>query len=171
MTGMLADPTFFLEQLFTALEKDGLELSNMELDHICYRVASDERYVQMNAHLVRHGSLISESMVGGRKISSYRLNVAFHFRGYSIGVVELPAPKEGSPYAEGYEHAEFVVPDRRSTEDLLAFTRRYPHLPWDLADLHKTANPNVRLRYAGISVKFHGRSLADVIAQELRDQR
>ena len=56
-------------------------------------------------------------------------------------------------------------------EDLVSFTPRYPQLAWDLDDLRKTTNPDVRLRYPGFSVKFHGQSLADVIAQELRDQR
>lgn len=100
-----------------------------------------------------------------------RLHGAIRFGERTIRVVELPFPKLNSDHAEEYEHIEFVVPEILSAAELLAFTQRYPELPWDLGDLHKTANPDVPLRYAGFSVKFHGQPLADATAQELRDQR
>ena len=67
----------------------------------------------------------------------------------------------GSAYPEGWEHAEFVA-----DVPLATLVEAHPQLPWELDDLHKTLNPDLRLRYAGFSVKFHERSLEAVIAGE-----
>jgi predicted metalloenzyme YecM len=162
----LPDPTTFLQRLFAGIHADNLDVEDMELDHLCYRVATVERYARCKELFAQHGTLLTESLIAGRPIATFRLHQGFQFRGRMIDVVELPSPKPGSAYPEGYEHAEFVV-----DEDLLTFTQRFPKLAWHLDDLRKTTNPDVRLRYPDFSVKFHRQSLADVIAQELRDQR
>lgn len=170
MSTALPDPTPFLDQLFAALRADGLQVQELELDHLCYRVASLERYAACRTLFAQHGELLAESMIGGRPIATYRLHQPFMYLDRRIAVVELASPKPGSPYPEGYEHAEFVVPELGNASELLAFTERYSQLPWDLSDINKSTNADVRLRYAGFSVKFHGESLVDVIAAELGDQ-
>jgi predicted metalloenzyme YecM len=162
----LPDPTPFLQHLFAALHADGLEVEDMELDHLCYRVATAERYATCKELIAQQGTLLAESLIAGRPIATYRLHQGFRFRERIIDVVELPSPKPGSTYPEGYEHAEFVV-----DEDLLVFTQRYPKLAWELDDLYKPTNADVHLRYPGFSVKFHRQRLSDVIATEQRDQR
>jgi len=161
----LPDPSLFLHHLFTTLQTNGLDVEGLELDHLCYRVATVERYARCKELFAQHGTLLAESLIAGRPIATFRLHQGFQFRGRMIDVVELPSPKPGSAYPEGYEHAEFVV-----DEDLLTFTQRFPKLGWKLDNLRKTTNPDVRLRYPDLSVKFHRQSLADVIAQELLDQ-
>jgi uncharacterized protein len=155
---MLPDPTTFLTRLFQALGQDGIDVSALELDHVCYRVATEERYHELKVKLLRNGVLLSEHQISGRPIATFRLNTPFRFRERTIAILELPAPKAGSPYPEGFEHAEFVV-----HEDLLAFAQRHPHVQWDLSDLGKAINADVRVRYDGFSVKFHRQSLAYVI--------
>ena len=154
-------PTSFLQKLFAALAECSVDVSGLELDHLCYRVEEQDRFIVLKEQLHANGTLLSESMIGGRPIACYRLHDPFQFEGRHIDVLELPAPKSGSPYPEGYEHAEFVV-----TEELIAFTQRYPKLAWDLSDIDKAINADVRLRFDGFSVKFHRRALADVIADE-----
>jgi len=157
----MLDPAPFLRKLFAALAEYDLDVSLFPLDHLCYRVENDERYQALRNALDREGVLLSENEVGGRPIATYHLNTPFLFDGRSIDVLELPAPKPGSPYAEGFEHAEFVV-----DEDLMGFTQRHTQLAWDLSGMDKTINADVRLRFDGFSVKFHRRALADVIADE-----
>lgn len=169
MPTALPDPTPFLDQLFAALHADGIQVQELEMDHLCYRVASMERYSACTTLFAQHGTLLAENMIGGRPIATYRLHQPFAYLDRLISVVELASPKVVSPYPEGYEHAEFVVPELKSTSDFLAFTERYPQLPWDLSDLNKATNADVRLRYAGFSVKFHRETLARVIAAEQRE--
>ncbi len=170
MSTTLPNPTPFLDQLFVALGADGIQVQQLELDHLCYRVATMERYAACRTLFALHGTLLAESMIGGRPIATYRLHEPFVYLDRRIAVVELASPKAGSPYPEGYEHAEFVVPELGSASELLSFTERYPQLPWDLSDINKATNADVRLRYAGFSVKFHGERLADVIAAEQRER-
>lgn len=155
------DPGPFLDALFAALETHHIDVSGSYLDHLCYRVADTEGFEAMRTRLATTGALLGETRVQGRPIATYRLHVPMVHHHRRIEVIELPAPKPGSPYPEGFEHAEFVV-----DEDLSALTRRYPHLPWDLSGLAKTVNADVRLRFGPIAVKFHRHSLAEVIAAE-----
>lgn len=158
---MIPDPDPFLIELFNALKERKLDVSAFELDHICYRVETNDRYTEMKLMFQEHGRLLAESVVGGRAIATYRLNDPILFGGRRICAVELPSPKKGSPYTEGYEHAEFVV-----DEELLHFTERYPKLNWDLSGSRKKVNADVRLSLGTISVKFHCASLEMVIHRE-----
>ena len=155
------DPSSFLHRLFAALENDGIHVDPFVLDHLCYRVEDHARYTSTKATLLQRGVLLGEHLIGGRPIATFRMHTPFLFRDRMIDVIELPAPKSGSPYAEGFEHAEFVV-----HEDPVHFAARYPQLAWDSSGADKPINANVRLNYDGFSVKFHARSLEEVIARE-----
>ncbi|HNU55805.1 MAG TPA: VOC family protein [Flavobacteriales bacterium] len=157
----LPDARSFLHRVFAVLRSDGVDVSPLLLDHICYRVATAERYLHWKDLLSKNGDLLGETMIGGRPISTFKLHEPIIHLDRRITVVELPAPKEGSPYIEGWEHVEFVV-----GIDPRAFAARYPSLPWDMSGADKASNPDVRLSYDGFSVKFHQRSLEEVIAQE-----
>ena len=159
------DPTDLLQRLFAALREDGVDVSAFELDHVCYRVPDTGRFEALRTMLAQQGTLLGEHVIGGRPIATFKLEEPILFDDRSIAVVELPAPKPGSDYAEGFEHAEFVV-----DEEPLAFAQRYPELKWDLSGASKPINADVRLNYDGFSVKFHRRSLADVIAVEERER-
>ncbi len=154
-------PRTFLQQLFAALDQLGVNVHHMHLDHLCYRVSTAERYTQLRNALCADGELLAETMIGGRPIATFRLHAPIVHDGRSIHLVELPAPKPGSPYAEGWEHAEFVV-----NEDLPSFTQRYQQVNWDLSDLDKPVNADVRLRLGDMSVKFHRLALDEVIRRE-----
>ena len=160
---MLPDPQPFLHQLFEALDRHRIPVDHLQLDHLCYRVADLGRYAVMKQVLAEQGTLLAESTIGGRPITTYRLHLPIARAQRHIALVELPAPKADSPYTEGWEHAEFVVPG-----SLLAFTQEHPHPDWDLRALDKAINADVRLPLGAISVKFHQRALDVVIAEEER---
>lgn len=157
----MLDASGFLRKLFDALAIAGLDTTDLELDHLCYRVETHCRFDALRKALNNKATLLGDSIIGKRPIATYRLNEPIFFEGRRIEVVELPAPKTGRPYPEGYEHAEFVV-----LEELVAFTQRHPHLDWDLSALAKPVNADVRLRFDGFSVKFHRQTLASVIEME-----
>jgi predicted metalloenzyme YecM len=83
-----------------------------EMDHICYRVESVTHYRQLRQALVpAFGTLLIETMIGGRPISVIELDEALEHRGFTVRCLELPCPKPGRPYVCGLEHAELVVCD------------------------------------------------------------
>ncbi|MCB0583264.1 MAG: VOC family protein [Phaeodactylibacter sp.] len=57
---ILGNPSFFLDRLFNALQEEGVDVSNYELDHLCYRVESLERYEELKAALSGMGNLLSK---------------------------------------------------------------------------------------------------------------
>ncbi|MEZ4789767.1 MAG: VOC family protein [Flavobacteriales bacterium] len=157
----LPDASSFLQRVFDALLTDGVDVADLVLDHICFPVATPDRYIVWKDLLSKNGELLGDHMIGGRPISTFKLHEPIIHLDRRITVVELPAPKEGSPYTEGWEHVEFVV-----GIDPRAFAAHHPSLPWDMSGADKASNPDVRLGYDGFSVTFHERSLEEVIAGE-----
>jgi predicted metalloenzyme YecM len=148
----------FLDRLFLHLDEVGIAVSAFELDHICYRVETMERYKELKTELQKRGTLLTESQIGGRPISSYKLHKPIQYLGRNIAVIELPAPKPGSHYPEGWEHVEFVLGYHPAK-----FLEQYPNLKFKTKALSKSINPDVSLQFDGFAVKFHEHSLAYVI--------
>ncbi len=152
----------FLDTLFECLASSGLELDDLQMDHICYRVEQLEEYVKVKDLINAHGMLLTESNINGRSIACFKLDDPILFRSYELSVLELPSPKLTRPYKSGYEHVEFVV--NCSLEE---FIESYPNINWDLSGMKKSINRDVRIRFDGdFSVKFHEQSLEAVIKIE-----
>lgn len=154
--------TPFLERIFLHLEKLRMDVSPYELDHICYRVDSMERYEKQKSELMNWGRLLTEADVNGRPIASFQLHKPLEFRGRKILVLELPAPKHGKNAIEGLEHIEFAV-----GEDFEKLTLRYPHLAWIKSGAQKSLNPELQITLEPhLTVKFHPLPLSKVIEIE-----
>jgi predicted metalloenzyme YecM len=154
----MQSPADFVHKLLAALREHAVDVEGAQLDHVCYRVGTQERYEELCMELGTKATLLGEHLIGGRPIATWLMHLPWTVEGRSIDVLELPAPKAGSPYPEGYEHAEFVI-----GEEPLHFAHRYPQLEWDLSGAGKPVNPDVRLRIGRFSVKFHRKALEDVI--------
>ena len=148
----------FLDRLLRQLEAIDVDVSAFELDHICYRVETMERYKELKTELQKRATLLTESQIGGRPIASFKLYQPIHYLGRKIAVIELPAPKPGSYYPEGWEHVEFVLGYHPAT-----FLEQYPRLRFKTKALAKKVNPDVSLQFDGFAVKFHEHSLEYVI--------
>lgn len=99
----------FLESLFQQLHEKSVELqSHWNLDHLCFRVNSVERYRHFFKAFHEWSDLLIESEVNGRPISTFKLHDPLNFRSRLIDLVELPAPKAGKVTQEGFEHIEVV---------------------------------------------------------------
>lgn len=156
--GLLPSPLPFLEQLFLELKADDADFSAYPIDHICYRVHSLARYDFLREKLKQYGSVLTEKEINGRPITVFRLNAPFVFKEQKIDILELPAPKEESPYREGFEHIEMVI-----DLDFQAFQDKYNHLIFNTKAINKKVNPEIRLTLSSGSVKFHHHPLDYVI--------
>lgn len=154
----LGNISVFLEKVFSALKNDGIAVSDYELDHVCYRVETKERYDELKELLKKHGTLLAENMIAGRPIAVYKLNKPFVYKDRKICCIELPSPKQGSKYREGFEHVEFVI--NMSFEE---FIKKHASLEFDTSDSLKEVNPDIKRTYAGFAVKFHQHALEYVV--------
>ena len=152
----------FLTRVYHESHDLGLNLDPFEWDHICLRVENWDQYKEQKEAFSQVGLLLSEALVGGRPIATYKLREPLSFLRHRIPCVEIPAPKAGSSYAFGWEHVECVV-----EEDLEAFAARHTELIFDKRALKKSLNPELVWKLpSGLSVKFHRQSLEEVIKIE-----
>jgi predicted metalloenzyme YecM len=155
----------FLDEIFLGLQKIKVDVENFELDHICYRVDSIERYDSLAQKLKRKHTLLAESNVNGRPISNFLLKHPIIYKSRQISVLEVPSPKRVSNYQEGYEHVEFVIDG-----DLEYFINSNPDVDFDLKGFYKPINRDVRVSFGPLSVKFHEQTIREIIAIEQLNQ-
>jgi predicted metalloenzyme YecM len=136
-----------------------------DIDHLCYRVETEQRYLEKKAEFSNFAELLIESQVGGRMISTFKLNVPIVFRDYSIGLIELPAPKLHKTVKEGFEHIEVIC-------DLPFFDlkTRYSNLTCDESGTKKALNKELEFNFKSGAVKFHHLSLESVIELEKNER-
>lgn len=148
----------FLDSIFLNLKNDNIDVSNYELDHICYRVSTQENYNLFKEKLKEMWDLISENIVSWRPIPVIKLKKPIIYKNREISILEIPSPKLWNNYEDGLEHVEFVI-----KEWLEKFLEKYSYLNFDISNLKKEINPEIRKKYDKISVKFHEKALDKVI--------
>jgi predicted metalloenzyme YecM len=159
---IIGDYQAFLRKILEEVQEEGFDLVDFsQMDHMCYRVPSFERYEQKKEELQRIGVQLGEAEINGRPIAVYRLHVPIHFRQWRIDCVELPAPKEGITTPEGLEHVEFVLFD-----DKADFLKKYSDKKFELHAADRGINPEIVFRLPTYTVKFHLLSLPTVVYLE-----
>src|SRR5690242_9552558 len=99
----------FLDNLLQELKGLGIADTHLVPDHLCFRVESETEYQKYKQFLLNHGELLTEAPVNGRAICTFKLKSPFAVGSRIVELLELPAPKAGSAYVTGFEHAEFVI--------------------------------------------------------------
>ena len=154
INSILENPKPFLDNLFQDLQNIKINVDNFELDHICYRVETVERYNQLKKLMLETSILLSETLISNRPISTFKLLEPITYLNRDIWVIEIPAPKEGSFYLEGFEHAEFVIDQK-----LESFMNLYPNIEFNTKSITKPLNPEIGIKMENSNVKFHELSL------------
>ncbi len=153
----------FLEHVFAELEKNQVQIKpHWDIDHLCYRVETIERYFVLKKEFSKISTLLTESIVNGRPIATFKLDRPLHFRQWQIDIIELPAPKSGKIVTEGFEHIEVVV-----DESLEYLSNQYNHIKQDKNGLVKNFNKELELCLGASNIKFHNLSLESVVKLEL----
>jgi predicted metalloenzyme YecM len=102
---------------FIALGIENLELEKLEFDHLCYRVETLERYDEIKSSLSKIATMFHETLVNGRLIALFELSTPIEVTpGVVLSILELPAPKLGAHYSEGFEHTEWVAPFEKTVK-------------------------------------------------------
>ncbi len=158
----------FLDGLFENMATKNLRLSpHWDIDHICFRVSTQQEYQRRQTQISEFSELLIESSVNGRPISTYRLQQPLIYRNWQIDLLELPAPKPGKPVKDGFEHIE-VVCDLTFAElqgQLGSFG-----IDFDKKGLLKYFNPELEVLLGAENLKFHHQSLASVVRLESNRQ-
>jgi predicted metalloenzyme YecM len=156
----------FLENLFSQLNSHQISLEkHWQIDHLCFRTSSLKKYEHYKVEFATIGTLLVESEVNGRPISTFKLNQALHFKDWVIDLIELPAPKAEKPSEDGFEHAE-VVCDVPFEE----IQKRFAGNTFSTKGVKKLINPEIEIELKKCAIKFHHSSLESVINLEKNDK-
>jgi hypothetical protein len=164
MKDILGDHRAFIENTDAGLASVGIQRQELiQMDHICYRVETDDRYYELKDRIQESAELVAENQVNGREIATFEFAEPLSAAHWTIPYLELPAPKAGSPYKEGWEHVELVT-----AGSLERFLMRHRELPFSYEGMNKLINPEASLKIGALSVKFHEQPLGAVARIEKR---
>ena len=109
---IIGDYRAFAAQQRDRLAERGVDISEYELSHLCYRVAEWDEYVRVRGLLERHALANRENVWNGRPISlivpAEPLDV---LDGKAVPLIELIPPVHQRVYKMGLEHLGVVVGD------------------------------------------------------------
>ena len=156
---MLANINEFLDKFFDSFKKLGVNCDGFEIDHVAYQASSSEDYESLKPRFEEVGEMVSESVVGGRRVGIYKLNRVLVYMNYSIPAVELIESKDGQECDSEWQHVEFVI-----DESLREFADRYANVSMDLSAIDRDEFPKVQTKLEnGFGVKFHVKSVLEEI--------
>ena len=78
----------FLMVLTEKTQNLGIDISEKEIDHVCYRCSTITEYQQVCHNLLCFGEILLESMIGGRPIAMLSLTVPIQYRQWSVRCIE-----------------------------------------------------------------------------------
>ncbi|WKZ30679.1 MAG: VOC family protein [Candidatus Dojkabacteria bacterium] len=86
----------FLDKVFSGLRDMGIDVSDMEIDHIAYQTASSLEYDELKPELLKDTTLIREVIVNGRRVGVFKFNTAITYNSQKVEAIELiePSSKE-----------------------------------------------------------------------------
>jgi predicted metalloenzyme YecM len=156
----------FLDKVFEHIATAGLEVENLQLDHIAYCVASAEEYEQLKPKFEALGDEYHESVIGGRRIGKVKLYEPFTYKNYEIEAGELIEPKEGESIESRWEHIEFVT-----DEDYQDIVDKFPDIEWQTRSMERPIYSHLTAVFEdGLKVKFHHNTILECIQME-KDQQ
>jgi len=159
LSDIIGDYATFIDTIAKKLKQNGFDLNDFsQMDHICYRTVSLDNYAHKKEELSGIADLLGEKLVNNRLIAVFRLREPIIQNGWRVDCIELPAPKEGSPFEEGLEHAEMVIYDNKEK-----FLEKYKDKNFDMKSADRGINPEIGFYFDQYAVKFHLLSLATVL--------
>lgn len=152
----------FFNKLDKSLSSTNFSIKpHWNIDHICYRVDTQEKYNLLKDKFSNFAVKLIESQINGRPITTFKLNKPLKYSKWKIDLLELPAPKKGKKTKEGFEHIEIVC---NHSFDQLSQDLKYFPLKKD--GLTKDFNQELACNINGTNLKFHHVSLESVVTLE-----
>lgn len=152
----------FLDSFFEEIEKTGIDISGLSLDHIAYQASSSEDYEKLLSDFSNLGKLISEEIIGERRVAVFQLKEAIKYKNYSIPALELIEPKVGQQCESALQHAEFVV-----SEPFQSYIEKYPTVKWDTSSMNRDEFSHLKLNFDnGITLKFLLKPILELVGKK-----
>lgn len=167
----------FLHSLYHLADRLGLELAQLEVDHIAVRCHQNTTAERWKTGFLQHGNLFSEKEINGRPVSLFELESPLSVGPWKISVIELPWPGNRLYRHEGWEHIEVVLrgdveklgsralalcSDSGLTQQGISIKSSAPKGAGE-----RLPNPTLAITDGSVTIKFHPWSLKEIVESEL----
>lgn len=107
---IIGDYNAFFSDLLYRMKKTGISISGMPMSHLLYQTTTLAEYEQMRDELKYHCSEFVETQFNDRAVSILILkNPLVLEDGFTVSMIELPAPRPAHMYPSGLESIGVVV--------------------------------------------------------------
>ncbi|MDP4001063.1 MAG: VOC family protein [bacterium] len=150
------------------------------VDHLCVRLKDINNILLLKKELGTKSKIISSAIVNEREIIIYKLDTPVRLQNWFVPCIELPYPKPGHSYPDGWEHIEIVFPSSAKTIEGLRtdFQNYFPEINMDTlkengqyseevpkSESDQLPNPSIVLRKnKNTAIKFHAQTIEKVVS-------
>lgn len=155
------DFTSFLDSFFEQIHNSKLDISGLALDHLAYQASSTADYDQLKPEFSKLGQMVSEEIIGGRRVAIFKLYEPIIYHEYSIPALEIIEPKAGQRCDSAFQHAEFIA-----TQPFEKYLEQYPEIDWDTSSMSRDEFAHLKLNFAnGLTLKFLKEPILKLVAK------
>jgi predicted metalloenzyme YecM len=152
----------FLDSFFEQTQRIGLDIGGLPLDHIAYQASSSEDYERLLPEFSALGELMSEEIIGERRVAVFKLNEPIRYKEYSIPALELIEPRAGQQCESAFQHAEFVINHPFET-----YILKYPNIKWDTSSMHRDEFSHLKFNFEnGLTLKFLLKPILELVGNK-----
>lgn len=168
-----------LEDFLAELKTVGLDLFDLEIDHIALRYKDPQSVDKIRDEILAISEWHDVTNVNGRPIYIIKLLEPLTVLGKQVWCIELPYPKSNHSYSDGWEHIEVVLGGKATNIAELEsdLSSKFPEfikenldgINYDadepsVDDSNQLPNPSISIeKYKGLAVKIHAKSIEEVI--------
>jgi len=107
---LIGDYEGFFSNLLRNLKTVGIDISGMPMSHLLYRTSTLIEYEDLRDQLIKYCGEFVETQFNGRPVSILILNTPLMLEdGFTVSMIELPAPRPEHMYPSGLESIGVVV--------------------------------------------------------------
>lgn len=110
---IIGDYKEFFSDLLLRMKKCGIDITGMPMSHLLYRTTTITEYKKLRDELKNYCSEFVETQFNGRAVSILILEKPLLLEdGFTVSMIELPAPRSAHMYPSGLESIGVIVGKR-----------------------------------------------------------
>ncbi len=156
---LIGDYNAFFSDLLYRMKQADIDISRMPMSHLLYRTATTSEYERLRDELKKHCSEFVETQFNDRAVSILILKEPLRLEdGFTVSMIELPAPRPVHIYPSGLESIGIVVGNK-----LLGFIKQHEHVLTGVKDHGQHCLPAFITFDNDKTAKFYDISLRDIV--------
>lgn len=156
---LIGDYQSFFSDLLQRMKALNLPIAGLPMSHLLYRTATVPEYLHLRDALIKHCSEFVETQFNGRPVSVLVLKEPLHLEdGFTVSMIELPAPRPVHMYPSGLESIGLVLGNR-----LPQFIQRHEDVLTGVKDHGEHCQPAFITFDNDKTAKFYDISLREIV--------